>query len=121
MFAKITYFKNAVSYVEAEGKLDIYSAPDYLERVKEHLRCRFTKELVLEFSKITFIASIGLRTILELHQIMQSKNGTLKLKNVNKEIMYSFQITGFDKFLIIENDSEENSEEKSDDNTKDVK
>lgn len=117
MFAKITYFKNAVSYVEAEGKLDIYSASDYLERIKEHLKNRYTKELVLEFSKITFIASIGLRTILELHQIMQSKNGILKLKNVNKEILYSFQITGFDKFLIIENDPENDSEKISDNNS----
>ena len=106
MFTKITYLKNAVSYVEAEGKLDIYAAPDYLEQIKEHLKNRYTKELVLEFSKITFVASIGLRTILELHKIMQEKRGILKLKNVTKEVLYSFEITGFDKFLIIENDSE---------------
>ena len=112
MFTKITYLKDAVSYVEAAGKLDIYAAPDYLEKIKEHLKNRYTKELVLEFSEITFIASIGLRTILELHKIMQEKNGILKLKNVTKEVLYSFEITGFDKFLIIENDSEEEKRER---------
>ena len=105
MFTKITY-KNAKSYVEAQGKLDIYTAPDYLEEVKEHLSRICTKELVLEFSKISFIASIGLRTILELYKIMQARNGILRLKNVNESVLYAFSITGFDNFLIIENDSE---------------
>lgn len=102
MFTKTTCLKNSVLYVEAEGKLDIYSAPDYLEDIKEALSRTFTKELVLEFSKISYAASIGLRTILELYKIMQGKNGILKLKNVNKEVLYAFQLTGFDKFLIIE-------------------
>ena len=110
MSIKITSLKNAVLYVEASGKLDIYSAPDYLEEIKEQLSRTYTKELVLEFSNISYAASIGLRTILELHKIMQGKNGVLKLKNVNKEVLYAFEITGFDKFLIIENDSE-NAEE----------
>lgn len=107
MFTKITYLKDAVSYVEADGILDIYNAPDYLEEIKEHMKNRYTKELVLEFSKIDYVASIGLRAILELHKTMQEKNGTLKLKNVNKEIMHAFNYTGFNKFLIIENDSED--------------
>ena len=104
MLAKITYLKGDISYVEAQGKLDIYSAPDYVEDIKEHMNKKFTKELILEFSKITFIASIGLRAILELYKIMQERKGTLKLKNVNKDVLFAFKISGFDKFLIIEND-----------------
>lgn len=111
MFAKVTYLKDAVTYIEAEGKLDIYNAPDYLEKVKEYIKLRYTKELVLEFSKITYIASIGLRAILELYNLMQNRRGTLKLKNVNENIMNSIRYTGFDKFLIIENDPEEVEEE----------
>ena len=106
MLAKITYLKGDISYVEAQGKLDIYSAPDYVEDIKEHMNKKFTKELILEFSKITFIASIGLRAILELYKIMQERKGTLKLKNVNKDVLFAFKISGFDKFLIIENDSD---------------
>lgn len=111
MFTKITYPEITVSYVEAEGKLDIYNAPDYLEDIKEHLSRTYTKELVLEFSKISYVASIGLRTILDLYKLMQSKGGVLKLKNVNKEVLYAFEITGFDKFLIIENDPDNTAEE----------
>ena len=109
MFTRITYLKDTTSYVEAEGKLDIYNAPDYLDAIKEHFREKYVTELILEFSKISYVASIGLRTILELQKIMQERNGYIKIKNVNQEILHLFQITGFDKFLIIENDFDKNS------------
>ena len=112
MFTKITYLKDAALYVETSGKLDIYSAPDYLEKIKEHLKLRYTKKLILEFSQINYVASIGLRAILELHNIMHNKKGLLTLKNVNEEILHAFKYTGFDKFLNIENDSD-NEEEKA--------
>ena len=113
MFTRIAYLKNAVSYVEAEGKLDIYNAPDYLEEIKEHMKNKYTRELVLDFSKIGYVASIGLRALLELYKIMHQRKGILKLKNVNEEILHEFSFTGFDKFLIIDNSSEETAESDS--------
>lgn len=106
MFTKITYLKNATSYVEAQGKLDIYNAPDYLEEIKEHINKLHPKDVILEFSNISYVASIGLRTILELHKIMIRRSGHLILKNVNEEILYAFKFTGFDKFLTIDNESD---------------
>ena len=103
MFTKITYLKLETLYVEAEGVLDIYRAPDYLDEIKDRLKTKYITELILEFSKISYIASIGLRAILELHKIMQERNGILKLRNVNDEILHSFKITGFEDFLTIEN------------------
>lgn len=105
MLTKITYLKNAVLYVKAQGKLDIYNAQDYLDEIKEHLQ-KYVKELVLDFSKISYVSSIGLRVILELHKIMQDKKGLLKLKNVDENVLHVFKITGFDKFLTIDNDSD---------------
>ena len=110
MLIKIEHL-NTMSYVEADGKLDIHNAPDYLDKIKEHLRKTNTTFLILDFSKISFVASTGLRTILELYNIMQRKNGTLKLINVNKEVMLTFQTTCFDEFLFIENDSDKPEEE----------
>ncbi len=105
MYTNIKYFqKDASLYVEAKGKLDIYNSQDYLEEIKKHIK--YVKELILEFSEITYIASIGLRTILELYKIMQAQNGKMKLKNVNEEVLYAIKITGFDKFLTIENDAD---------------
>ena len=68
LITKITYLKNAVLYVEAKGKLDIYNAQDYLDEIKDSLSKKYIKELVLEFSGISYVASIGLRVILELYK-----------------------------------------------------
>ncbi len=108
MFIKIKYQKNAILYVEAKGKLDIYNAQDYLDEIRSRIN-NITKELVLDFSNISYVASIGLRVILDLYKIMQEKGCQVKLKNVNEDILHTFEITGFDKFLIIENDSEDDS------------
>ena len=105
MFTKITYLENGVSYVEASGKLDIYNAPNYLDSIKDYLNSRSVKELILEFSKISYVASIGLRVILELYKIMRERDSVLKLRNVNDEVMQAFRFAGFDKFLNIENDN----------------
>ena len=110
MFTKITLLENSVLYVEAEGKLDIYNAPYYLEAVKDRIKI-YVNEVVLEFSKISFVASIGLRAILDIYKTTQAKGCKLILKNVNEDTMHSFKFTGFDKFLIFENDTEEPEEE----------
>ncbi len=106
LFTKTTYFKNAILYVEAKGKLDIYNAPDYLDEIKEEALTKYARELILEFSEISFVASIGLRTILELYKITKAKGCQLKLRNVNEEILHAFKLTGFDSFLTIENNSD---------------
>ncbi|MBR6127478.1 STAS domain-containing protein [bacterium] len=112
MIVQATYSKDAVLYIKASGKLDIYNAPDYLEEVKEHLK-KYANEYVLDFSEITFVASIGLRAILSIYKIAKAKGCSLKLINVNKDILHSFQITGFDEFLTIENDSENQNTEQN--------
>lgn len=106
MFTKIVSQENMVLIIGANGKLDIYNSYDYLEEIKEHLSKTYAKELILDFSGITIVASSGLRVILELYKMMQEQKRNFKLTNVNKEVLNAFKITGFDKFLIIENDSE---------------
>ena len=103
MFTKIIYQENMVLCVGANGKLDIYNSDDYFDEIKEHLSRTYARELILDFSEITGVASSGLRVILELYKMMQKQNRSLKLINVNKESLNSFKITGFDKFLTIEN------------------
>ena len=85
-------------YVKASGKLDIDSSAEYGMKIKDSLDD--INELVLDFSDITYIASIGLRILLELYQQM-SKQGTIKLINVQEPVMNVLKMTGFNKFLSI--------------------
>ena len=104
MLIKIKYLEGAKLLVEAKGKLDIYNTNDYLDEIKKNLN--FTKELVLDFSNINCITSIGLRAIFELHKTMQEKEGVIVIKNVCPEVLNTFKITGFSDFLNIENDED---------------
>lgn len=57
-------------------------------------------ELVLDFAKLEYISSAGLRVLLATQKVM-NKQGSMVIKNVNEVIMDIFQITGFIDILTI--------------------
>lgn len=85
-------------YVKASGKLDIDSSAEYGMKIKDSIDD--VNELVLDFADITYVASIGLRVLLELYQQM-SKQGSIKLVNVQEPVLNVLKMTGFNKFLSI--------------------
>jgi len=91
-------------YAKAFGRLDLDNAVEYGVTVKNAVEDALEeiKELVLDFSEITFISSFGLKVVLELYKEMQARHGALKLKNVPEQLKSSFKMVGFDKFLDID-------------------
>ena len=91
-------------YVKASGRLDLDTSVEFGTKIKDKIEDsdETITELVLDFSEITFISSFGLKIILELFKLLKSQEGVLKLKNVSEQLMGSFKIVGFDKFLIFE-------------------
>ena len=59
-------------------------------------------ELVLDFSKLEYISSAGLRVLLSAHNIMDDRGGKMTIKSSNKGILEVFEITGFMDILHIE-------------------
>jgi len=86
--------------VKPVGRLDISSAADFKKEVIEFVENY--QNLILNFSEVSFISSIGLSSLLELSRIMNDKKGSMKLINVTFDVMYIFNMTGFDKILNIE-------------------
>lgn len=91
-------------YVQASGRLDLDTAVDYGTKIKDTIEDseETITEVILDFSEITFISSFGLKIILELYKLLKSQEGVLKLKNVSEQLMGSFRLVGFDKFLVFE-------------------
>ena len=89
---------NGTLFVKASGKLDIDSSAEYGMKIKDELDN--INELILDFNDITYVASIGLRVLLELYQQM-SKQGSIKLINVQEPVLNVLKMTGFNKFLSI--------------------
>ena len=90
--------------VKAIGRLDLDSAVEYGQAIMDALDDseEEIKELVLDFSEITFISSYGLKVILEMYKKMKEAGGTLKIKGVSEEIKKSFNLVGFNKFLVLD-------------------
>lgn len=85
--------------VKLIGKLDINSAPTVDESLKEDLDN--IEDLTLDLGDVTYISSAGLRVILSVQKIM-NKQGSMKLINVQDDIIDIFKATGFIDILTIE-------------------
>lgn len=90
--------ENGTARVSLEGRLDTLSAPE-LERELKELLPGMT-ELTLDFEKLDYISSAGLRVLLSAQKQM-NKQGEMKLINVNETIMEIFDVTGFVDILTI--------------------
>ena len=79
-----------------EGWLDTQTSPE-LGSELDALGDDVTS-LVLDFEKLEYISSAGLRQVVAAHKRMR---GELTVTNVSKEILDVFKMTGFEKKLNI--------------------
>ena len=84
--------------IEIVGRLDTTTAPDFNKTITEDIAD--TDNLVLDFKKLEYISSAGLRVLLSAQKKMQ-KLGTMKLTNVCEDVMEVFEMTGFSDILTI--------------------
>lgn len=82
-----------------EGELNTITAPDLEKVIKDNLSD--IKLLVLDFGKLEYLSSAGLRVLLIAQKIMDSQ-GKMIVKNVNSTIMDIFEMTGFSNILSFE-------------------
>ena len=61
-----------------------------------------TMNLTVDFSKVQYVSSAGLRALLLGQKSANAKGGSMKLCGVNEEVMSVFKLTGFDKVLTID-------------------
>jgi anti-sigma B factor antagonist len=85
--------------IALEGRLDTMTAPELEAELNKSMDSAET--LTLDFSKLDYISSAGLRVLLSAHKVM-SKRGGMKVKNVNEIVQEVFEVTGFADILNIE-------------------
>ncbi len=81
-----------------EGRLDTVTSPSLekeLDRVMDE-----AEAITLDFTKLDYISSAGLRVLLGAHKVMSRKGG-LKITNVNEVVREVFDVTGFSDILNI--------------------
>lgn len=86
--------------LEVEGRVDTVNSKDLEDAIISAFRS--AKNLVLDFEKVTYIASAGLRALLLGHKTAVSKAGEMKLIHVGDDVMDVLRITGFHSTFHIE-------------------
>ena len=82
------------------GRIDADSAQEVQEHLQKAVE-RFDK-LILDFEKVTYISSAGLRVLRIVQRSMEKKAGSLVIRNVRKDVMDVFNVTGFSLILDFE-------------------
>ena len=82
-----------------EGRLDTVTSPQLDEELINSLAGK--DSLILDFEKLEYISSAGLRVLLSTQKKMNSQ-GSMKILNANDVIMQIFEVTGFSDILTIE-------------------
>ena len=85
--------------IALEGRLDTMTAPELEAELNKSLPA--ADSLVLDFSKLEYISSAGLRVLLSAHKQMSTRDG-MKVTNVNEIVQEVFEVTGFADILTIE-------------------
>lgn len=84
--------------IALEGRLDTMTAPQLESELNPGLEGIETLEL--NFEKLEYISSAGLRVLLSAQKTM-NKQGSMEITHVCEEIMEVFNITGFTDILTI--------------------
>ena len=85
--------------IALEGRLDTMTAPELEAELNQSLGS--VDSLTLDFSKLEYISSAGLRVLLSAHKTMNAKGG-MTVTHVNEIVQEVFEVTGFSEILTIE-------------------
>ena len=91
--------ENGKATIALEGRLDTVTSSDLEGALKEIFP--EIQQLTLDFEKLDYISSAGLRVLLSAQKTIAKQDG-MKLIHVNETIMEIFEVTGFSDILTIE-------------------
>lgn len=96
----ITKHQNGTNLeIVLEGRLDTTTAPELEAELNQSMPG--AESLTLDFAKLEYISSAGLRVLLSAHKVMAQKGG-MKVIRANEIVMEVFEVTGFADILTIE-------------------
>ena len=98
--------KNGLTVCHVEGEVDINSSPA-IKKSFDKLIAAKTPKIVINLSKVTYVDSSGLATLVELLKNMRSYGGKMRLTNLSSKVKSLFEITKLEKLFEIMADEAE--------------
>jgi anti-anti-sigma factor len=92
---------NDISVVSPQGRLDSVTTAIFERDLLENIDSGATR-LLLDFSKLDYISSAGLRSVLLAAKRIRASGGRMSLCSLNRQIAEVFDISGFSSILDIQ-------------------
>ena len=86
--------------LELSGSIDSVTSPKFNEVIEQSIK--EINSLILDFKKIDYISSAGLRVLLATFKTLSGRGGNMIIRYPNQNVMDIFTMTGFDNILTIE-------------------
>ena len=91
-FSIKTREKENIAVIELQGELDIYVSPDFRDKLL--LVCtEDNKEVIVDFSRVSFMDSSGVATLVEGLKWSKKEGKLFILKNVGANVINSLSLT----------------------------
>lgn len=87
--------------IVVEGWLDTMTSPEFHNAVQD---LEGAKNVVLDFGKVEYISSAGLRETVALFRTVSADGGAFSVRKVVPSVIDVFTLTGFDKKFEIRTD-----------------
>ena len=87
--------------IKTGSRIDTLNAGEFENDIQQVLQ-EAGINLVMDCANLTYMASSGLRVIQKTMRAVMKEKGQFKIVNVNPAIYKVFQMTGFTKFMTIE-------------------
>jgi len=86
--------------VRLNGRLDAVSSAALEEKLLE-LSKKGEKKLLLDFTKVSYLSSAGMRLLLSMTKKASAEGGIFSLFGVHEDVMEIIKMAGFEKVLSI--------------------
>ena len=97
--------KKGLIVCHIDGEIDINSSP-MIKKSFDKLISQKTPKIVINLSKVTYVDSSGLATLVEILKNMRSYGGKMRLACMSPKIKSLFEITKLEKLFEILADEE---------------
>ncbi len=92
--------------LRVEGRLDANASPLMEKKVNELIEASYHR-ILIDFSKLEYLSSAGLRQLLSATKRLKALGGQLVLCRITDEVMGIIKMAGFDRVLNIFSNEED--------------
>lgn len=94
--------RNGSVTVVIAGELDHFAAPQIRRKLDEMLQDPQITHLVLDLENLTFMDSSGIGVLLGRLRALQTRGGSLSVKNMQPPVEKLFRLSGLDRVIGVE-------------------